>query len=129
MKNILKTRKDEIANKVGEDEFNNLKKIKLLMLMELEIQQLTEYWSLSQILEIINSELELKISKTVFYDFCAKKMKKEGKSKVEKNQKIDKGVVSQNRDIKKESILSEDELNAIAMFGSSSKNQVKDYKK
>ena len=121
MKNILKTRKEEITEKVGEDEFQRLQKVRLLKLLELEIQQLTEYWSLSQILEIINSELELKISKTVFYDFCAKKMKKD-----EKNQKIDKGVVSQNRDIKKESILSEDELNAIAMFGSSSKNQVKD---
>ena len=125
MKNILKTRKDEIVNKVGEDEFKKLQKVKLLKLMELEIQQLLKYWSLSQTLKIINSELELKISKTVFYNFCAKKMKKDEKSKVEKNQKIDKGV-SQNRDIKKESILDEDELNAIAMFGLSSKNQVKD---
>ena len=126
MKNILKTRRDEIVDNLGgKDELKKLQKVKLLKLMELEIQQLLEYWSLSQTLKIINSELELKISKTVFYDFCAKKMKKDEKSKVEKNQKIDKGV-SQKRDIKKESILSEDELNAIAMFGSSSKNQVKD---
>ncbi len=125
MKNILKTRKDEIVNKVGEDEFKKLQKVKLLKLMELEIQQLLKYWSLSQTLKIINSELELKISKTVFYDFCAKKMKKDEKLKVEKNQKTDKGL-TQKRDIKKESILDEDELNAIAMFGLSSKNQVKD---
>lgn len=126
MKNILKTRRDEIVDNLGgKDELKKLQKVKLLKLMELEIQQLLKYWNLSQTLEIINSELELKISKTVFYNFCAKKMKKDEKSKVEKNQKIDKGV-SQNRDIKKESILSEDELNAIAMFGSSSKNQVKD---
>ena len=104
MKNILKTRKEEITEKVGEDEFKKLQKVKILRLMELEIQQLLEYWSLSQILEIINSDLELKISKTVFYDFCAKKMKKDKKSKVEKNQKIDKGVVSQEVDIKKSEI-------------------------
>lgn len=99
MKNILKARKEEITEKVGENEFKKLQKVKLLKLMELEIQQLLEYWSLSQILEIINSELELKISKTVFYEFCAKNLKKNEKSKVEKNQKIDKGV-SQKRDTK-----------------------------
>jgi hypothetical protein len=125
VKNILENRKDEIVANVGEDGLKKLQKVKLLKLMELEIQQLLEYWSLSQILKIINSELELKISKTVFYDFCAKKMKKDEKLKVEKNQKTDKGL-TQKRDIKKESILDEDELNAIAMFGSSSKNQVKD---
>ena len=124
MKNILKTRRDEITEKVGEDEFKRLQKVKLLKLMEFEIQQLLEYWSLSQILEIINSELELKISKTVFYKF-AKNLKKDEKSKVEKNQKIDRGV-SQKIDTKKESILDEDELNAIAMFGSSCKNQIKE---
>lgn len=119
MKNILKARKEEITEKVGEDEFKKLQKVKLLKLMELEIQQLTEYWSLSKILEIINSELELKISKTVFYEFCAKKMKKDEKSKVEKNQKIDK-CLTQKRDTKKEEIvtLDEDELGAVAMFSS-----------
>ena len=124
MKNILKARKEEITEKVGEDEFKKLQKVKILRLMELEIQQLIEYWSLSQILEIINSELELKISKTVFYKF-AKNLKKDEKSKVEKNQKIDRGV-SQKIDTKKESILDEDELTAIAMFGSSCKNQIKE---
>ena len=125
MKNILENCKDEIVANVGVDGLKKLQKVKLLKLMELEIQQLLKYWSLSQTLKIINSELELKISKTVFYDFCAKKMKKDEKLKVEKNQKTDKGL-TQKRDIKKESILDEDELNAIAMFGLSSKNQVKD---
>ena len=119
MKNILENCKDEIVANVGVDGLKKLQKVKLLKLMELEIQQLLKYWSLSQILEIINSELELKISKTVFYDFCAKKMKKDEKSKVEKNQKIDKGV-SQKVDIKKSEIvtLDEDELSAVAMFSS-----------
>ena len=46
--------------------------------------------------------------------------KKDENLKVEKNHKIDKGV-SQNRNTKKEekSILDSDELNAIAMYGSS----------
>ena len=82
MKNILKIRKEEITKKVGVDEFKKLQKVKILKLMELEIQQLIEYWSLSQILEIINLDLELKISKTVFYNFCAKNLKKDEKEKV-----------------------------------------------
>lgn len=117
VKNILKTRKDYIVNKVGENDFKKLQKVKLLKLMEVEIQQLFEFWSKGQVLEILNSELGFKISKTVFYDFCAKNFKKDEKSKVEKNKKIDKGV-SQNRDTKKEEIvtLDEDELSVIAMY-------------
>lgn len=117
VKNILKTRKDYIVNKVGEYEFKKLQKVKLLKLMEVEIQQLFEFWSKGQVLEILNSELGFKISKTVFYDFCAKNFKKDEKSKVEKNKKIDKGV-SQNRDTKKEEIvtLDEDELSVIAIY-------------
>ncbi|MDN5069911.1 hypothetical protein O8C76_02565 [Aliarcobacter butzleri] len=119
MKNILKTRKDEIVNKVGENEFTRLQKIKLLKLMELEIQQLFEFWSKGQVLEILNNELGFKISKTVFYDFCAKNLKKDEISKPIKRDKIEEGV-SQNRDKKKEEIatLNEEELSAIAMFNS-----------
>ena len=119
MKNILKIRKDEIVNKVGENEFTRLQKIKLLKLMELEIQQLFEFWSKGQVLEILNSELGFKISKTVFCDFCAKNLKKDEISKPIKSDKIEEGV-SQNRDTKKEEIatLNEEELSAIAMFNS-----------
>ncbi|MCG3667508.1 hypothetical protein L5F24_05785 [Aliarcobacter butzleri] len=124
MKNILKIRKDEIVNKVGENEFTRLQKIKLLKLMELEIQQLFEFWSKGQVLEILNSELGFKISKTVFYDFCAKNLKKDEISKpIKSDKRLDKGVVLEiTTNKKEESILDEDELNAIAMFGSSSKN-------
>ena len=124
MRNILKTRKDEIVNKVGENEFTRLQKIKLLKLMELEIQQLFEFWSKGQVLEILNSELGFKISKTVFYDFCAKNLKKDEISKpIKSDKRLDKGVVLEiTTNKKEESILDEDELNAIAMFGSSSKN-------
>lgn len=117
VKNILKTRKDDIVNKVGENEFKKLQKVKLLKLMEVEIQQLFEFWSKGQVLEILNSELGFKISKTVFYDFCAKNLKKNEKLKVEKNKNINKGI-SQSRDTKKEEILTldEDELSVIAMY-------------
>ncbi len=106
MKNMLKNRKDEIVDNVGEDGIKKLQKVRLLRLMELEIQQLLEFWTLGQVLEILNIELGFKISKTVFYDFCAKKMKKDEKPKTLK------------RDTKKEevAILDDDELSAIAMY-------------
>lgn len=117
VKNILKTRKDDIVNKVGENEFKKLQKVKLLKLMEVEIQQLFEFWSKGQVLEILNSELGFKISKTVFYDFCTKNIKKDEKSKILKKDKIEE-VVFQKRDTKKEEIvtLDEDELSVIAMY-------------
>lgn len=126
VKNILKTRKDDIVNKVGENEFKKLQKVKLLKLMEVEIQQLFEFWSKGQVLEILNSELGFKISKTVFYDFCTKNIKKDEKSKILKSDKIEE-VVFQKRDTKKEqktstSILDEDELNVIAMYSNPKKD-------
>ncbi|MCT7630251.1 hypothetical protein N5U06_05830 [Aliarcobacter butzleri] len=117
MKNMLKTRKDQIVNNVGgEDELKKLQKVKLLKLMELEIQELLKYWNLSQTLKILNNELGLKISKTVFYDFCAKNFEKDEKSKILKRDKEE--VVFKKRDTKKEEIvtLDEDELSAVAMF-------------
>lgn len=116
MKNILNTRKNEIVNNIGGEEvLKKLQKVKLLKLMELEIQQLLEYWSLSQTLEIINSELGFKISKTLFYDFYAKNLKKNETSKSIKreNQK----QIEVDKDTKKEiATLDEDELSAVAMF-------------
>lgn len=98
MKNILKNRKDEIVVNVGDDELKKLQKIKLLKLMELEIQQLLEFWSLGQVLEILNIELGFKISKTVFYEFCAKNLKKDEKSEpIKRDKKLDVGV-SQKRE-------------------------------
>jgi hypothetical protein len=129
VKTILKIRKKEIVDNVGgENEFKKLRKVKLLKLMEPQIQQLLEFWCLGQVLEILNTELGFKISKTVFYEFCAKNLKKDEKLESVKPGKIKNLNISQNKNIKKKSILSEDELNAIAMFGSgsSSKNQLKD---
>lgn len=107
MKNILKARKEEITEKVGEDEFKRLQKVKLLKLMKLEIQQLLEFWSLGQVLEILNSELGFKISKTVFYSFFQKNLKKDEKLESLKTGKIKNLNISQTRDIKKESENSE----------------------
>ena len=102
MKNILKTRRDEITEKVGEDEFKRLQKVKLLKLMELEIKELLKYFTLSQVLKQINDEFNLRISKTVFYNFCKKNIKKDETSKLIKkeNQKqieVDKDVSQVNQ--------------------------------
>ena len=70
---------------------------------------------------MINKEFDLQISNTVFYDFCKNNLKKNNIETVDKIGEIRKGV-SQNRNTKKEeekSILDSDELNAIAMYGSS----------
>ncbi|MCG3704315.1 hypothetical protein ACN2CX_07930 [Aliarcobacter butzleri] len=119
MNENLQKRKKKIIEQIGqEDELKKLKKVKLLKLMEFEIQQMLEFWSLGQVLEILNSELGFKISKTVFYEFCAKNLKKDEKSEpIKKDKKSDVGL-SQKRDTKKEEIatLDEDELSAVAMF-------------
>lgn len=123
MKNMLKNRKDEIVDNVGEDGIKKLQKVRLLRLMELEIQQLLEFWTLGQVLEILNIELGFKISKTVFYDFCARNIKKDEKPKPLKRDKREEGI-SQKRDTKKEevAILDDDELSAIAMFNGNKKD-------
>ena len=94
---------DEIVANVGEDGLKKLQKIKLLKLMEFEIQQLIKYWSLSQTLEIINNELGFKISKTVFYEFCAKNLKKDEKSKTLKKDKKEEVVAQEQADAIKKS--------------------------
>ncbi len=116
MKNILKNRKDEIVDNVGEDGIKKLQKVRLLRLIEPEIRKMTNYHTLGQILQSINIEFGLSISKTVFYGFCARNIKKDEKAKA-----LEKGV-SQKRDTIKEkvAILDEDELSAVAMYNSNS---------
>lgn len=116
MKNTLKTRKDEIVDNVGgEDELKKLQKVKLLKLIEVEINELLKYFTLGQVLQQINNEFNLFVSKTVFYNFCKKNIKKDETSKSikRKNQK----KIEVDKDIKKEiATLDEDELSAVAMF-------------
>jgi arsenate reductase-like glutaredoxin family protein len=122
---ILENKKIEIIEQIAEDGLKKLKFSKLLKLITFEIEELMNYWTIKQVHQIVNEVFNLNISAPLFYRFCGRYSKKAEKSKVEKNQITYKGV-SQKRDIKKESILDDDELNAIAMFSSSSKNQVKD---
>lgn len=114
----LQKRKEELVEQIGEDKIKKIKKFKLLKLLETQIYELMNYWTLGQILQMINNEFKLNISKTVFYDFCRKNFKKDEISKPIKNdKKLDKGVVEEITTNKKEtSILDEDELNVIDMY-------------
>ena len=121
MKDVLNAKKEKIIGEIEQGGLKKLKKTKLLRLIKDEIQSLSNYWTLLQILEMINKEFDLQISNTVFYDFCKNNLKKNNIETVDKINEIRKGV-SQNRNTKKEeekSILDSDELNAIAMYGSS----------
>ena len=121
MKDVLNAKKEKIIGEIEQGGLKKLKKTKLLRLIKDEIQSLSNYWTLLQILEMINKEFDLQISNTVFYDFCNYILKKNNIETVDKIGEIRKGV-SQNRNTKKEeekSILDSDELNAIAMYGSS----------
>ena len=116
----LQNKKNEIIHQIGEDGLKRLKFSKILKLIENEIKELMDYWIVKQIHQMVNEVFNINISAPLFYRFCEKNIKKDENLKVEKNHKIDKGV-SQNRNTKKEekSILDSDELNAIAMYGSS----------
>ena len=121
MKDVLNAKKEKFIGEIEQGGLKKLKKTKLLRLIKDEIQSLSNYWTLLQILEMINKEFDLQISNTVFYDFCKNNLKKNNIETVDKIGEIRKGV-SQNRNTKKEeekSILDSDELNAIAMYGSS----------
>lgn len=122
----LQNRKREIMEQIGIDGLSKLKKVKLLKLLESEIQQLLEFWTLGQILEQINNEFKLNISKTVFYDFCKKNFKNVEKIEIKKTVKKEEAITTQ-KDIKEKqetstSILDEDELNVIAMFSNPKKD-------
>lgn len=117
----LQNKKNEIIHQIGEDGLKRLKFSKILKLIENEIKELMDYWIVKQIHQMVNEVFNINISAPLFYRFCEKNIKKNENLKVEKNHKIDKGV-SQNRNTKKEeekSILDSDELNAVAMYGSS----------
>ena len=125
MENLQK-RKEELVGQIGEDEIKKLKKVKLLKLIQNEIQELLNYWNVKQVHQLVQVVFNVNISAPLFYRFFQQNLKKDEKlESVKTGKKSDVGV-SQKRDIKKESILSEDELSAIAMFGSSFKNQFKD---
>lgn len=120
----LQKRKEELAKQIGEDKIKKIKKFKLLKLLETQIQDLMHYWTLAQILHMINNEFELKISKTVFYDFCKKNLKKFEKIEIKKIVKEEEDVITIKKDIEEKqetSILDEDELSVVEMFNNSQK--------
>lgn len=122
MKDILKAKKEKIVSEIEKEGLKKLKKIKLLKLIKDEIQALSNYWSLLQILEMINDEFDLKISNTVFYIFCKKNLKKNDNEQIDEREKVIRGVsknLETNSSKKKTLILDADELNAVAMYGSS----------
>jgi hypothetical protein len=99
VKNILKNCKDEIINNIGEDSLKQLKKIKLLDLLKHQVKEMSDYWTLGQILVQINNEFNLSISKTLFYDFCSKNIEKDKLEHIKKDKNIETGL-SQKRDTK-----------------------------
>ena len=101
MKDVLNAKKEKIIGEIEQGGLKKLKKTKLLRLIKDEIQSLSNYWTLLQILEMINKEFDLQISNTVFYDFCKNNLKKNNIETVDKIGEIRKGV-SQNRNTKKE---------------------------
>ena len=123
MENLQK-RKKEIIEQIGEDRLKTLKSSKLLKLITLEIEELMVYWTIRQIHKMVCEVFEINVSEAFFYKFCLQNTEKDKNSKSKKrDKKLDKGVVQKiTTNKKKESILDEDELSAIAMFGSSSKS-------
>ncbi len=113
MKYILKRKKEKLIREIEEEGLKKLKKMKLLKLIKDEIQILSIYWTLGQILEIINEDFDLKISKAIFYDFCKHNLLNENKNE---DQKSDKGV-AQNRNTEKyeKSISNIDDLNDLTL--------------
>ena len=113
----LQNKKKEIIQQIGEDRLKKLKFSKLLKLIIFEIEELMVYWTVRQVNQMVCEVFDVNISEPLFYRFCLKNLEKGKKSKILKRDKIEEGV-SQNRDTKKEEIvtLDEDELSAVAMF-------------
>ena len=122
----LQNKKIEIIEHIGDDGLRKLKFSKILKLLENEIQELMNYWTIKQIHKMLNEVFELNVSAPLFYKFCVN-LKKDEKLESVKIGKIKNLNISQNKDIKKEqkkltSILDEDELNVIAMYSNPKKD-------
>jgi hypothetical protein len=96
----LQNRKKEIIEQIGIHGLKQLKFSKLLKLINFEIQELTNYWTLKQVHNMVNEVFDFNISAPLFYRFCQQNLnlKKDKKSEpIKKDKKIETGV-SQNRD-------------------------------
>jgi hypothetical protein len=99
MNKNLQKRKKEIIEKVGEDEIKKLKKVKFLKLIEDEIQELMNYWTVRQINKMVCESFEINISEPLFYRFCLRNFEKDKTEALKRDKKIDIGV-AQKRDTK-----------------------------
>ncbi|MCT7600295.1 hypothetical protein [Aliarcobacter butzleri] len=103
MENLQK-RKKEIIEQIGEEGLEKLRFSKLLKLIENEIQELMNYWTIKQVHQMVNEVFNLNISAPLFYKFCAcANLKKNEISKtIKRDKKLDVGVSQQvNEDTKK----------------------------
>lgn len=92
----LQNKKKEIINQIPEDGLKKLKFSKILKLLQSEIQELMNYWTIKQIHKMVNEVFELNISAPLFYRFCQQNLK--DRIKRDKKEEV---VVSQQVDIKK----------------------------
>ena len=92
---ILENKKIEIIEQIGEDGIRKLKFSKILKLLQSEIEELMNYWTVKQIHKMVNEVFNLHISASFFYKFCQKK-----NFKVEKKDKQKEVGASQKRDSK-----------------------------
>ena len=99
MENLQK-RKKEIIVQINENELKQLKFSKLLKLLQSEIQESMNYWTIRQIHKMVNEVFEINVSAPFFYKFCSdlKKDEKLESRKIDKKEKIG---VSQTRDTEK----------------------------
>jgi hypothetical protein len=96
----LQNKKKEIIEQIGIDGLKQLKFSKILKLLQSEIQELMNYWTIKQIHKMVNEIFNINISSPFFYRFCQQNLKKDEKSEpIKKDKKIETGV-SQNRDTK-----------------------------
>lgn len=88
MENLQK-RKEELVGQIGEDEIKKLMKVKLLKLIQNEIQELLNYWNIKQVHQLVQDVFNIPISRPLFYRYCAKNLKKDEKLEpIKKDKKL-----------------------------------------
>lgn len=97
----LQNKKKEIIEQIGIDGLKKLKFSKILKLLQSEIQELMNYWTIKQIHKMVNEVFEVNLSSPLLYKFARDLKKDEISKSIKSNKKLDLGVV-QNRTTKKD---------------------------
>jgi len=97
----LQNKKKEIIEQIGIDGLKQLKFSKILKLLQSEIQELMNYWTIKQIHKMVNEVFEVNLSSPLLYKFARDLKKDEISKSIKSNKKLDLGVV-QNRTTKKD---------------------------